>query len=132
MISSVVADGEFVCSGQEINFTCVTSGSQFIAWTSNQYIDTDGSQLEFVQFNTVGETKRSLMNSNTTATLIRKTNITGVEVFVLELHIITLPQFDTFSVSCSRDNGTERTINLRLLGKFVCRVRNHAALCVFG
>ena len=119
MISSMVVDGESVCLGREINFTCQTSGSQSIAWTSSQYIDPDGSRLDFAQFNTVGQTKPSPINPNTTATLINKTNETGIDVLLSELRIIIIPQFDTFSVSCSRDNGIETTISLRLLGKFV-------------
>ena len=118
-ISSTVTDGEFVCPGQEITFNCETRGSQFVAWTSNEYIESDGTRLDFAQFNTVGQTKTSPINPNTIATLINKTNETGVDLLVSQLRIIILQQFDTLSVSCSRDNGTERTINLRLLGKFV-------------
>ena len=86
--------------GEIITFTCVTRGSPILAWTSDQYIEQGGTQLEFATFNNEGETRSSPINTDTVATLTRKAVENSQQVLESQLRITTLPSFPTFSVSC--------------------------------
>ncbi|MCG8621744.1 MAG: hypothetical protein MJE68_07065 [Proteobacteria bacterium] len=108
-----------VCPGQEINYTCETRGSQTLAWASDEYIEADGSQLDFATFNTVGDTRTSPVNPNTVATLINKTNETGKVILESQLRIVVSPQIATFTITCLMDDGNKRNISLQLLGELV-------------
>jgi hypothetical protein len=119
IIQSTVPEGEMVCPGQEINFTCVIRGSQTVAWTSDEYIEADGTRLDFATFNTVGDTRTSPVNPNTIATLISNTNETGEDVLESQLRIIVSPQISMFTITCAIDDGNETNISLQLLGEFV-------------
>ena len=123
IINSTLSEGELPCPGQEVNFTCETRGSRSIAWTSEEYIEQGGNPLILATFNAVGFTRTSPINNHTVATLINNTIEDGVPVLVTTLRIIVSSQFITFSVSCSRDNGTKTTVRLQLLGKrLVCYI----------
>lgn len=69
-ISSPVNDGQFVCSGSVLTFTCETRGSPIIAWSSDVYIGEGGAQLGFAAgANNPGDTRISSIIQDTVATL---------------------------------------------------------------
>ena len=75
-VISSIPPGEVLCPGREVVFTCVTRGSEFIAWMSDDYIG-GGRQLEFSTANEIGAKSR---RSNALATLVIKTNNGGTTV----------------------------------------------------
>ena len=109
-----------LCPGEEINITCETRGSTIIAWTSNEYIEQGGTQLEFATFNTVGEVRISPVNPNTVATLINKTTEGGRQVLRSQLHIIA--SADSIVTCINVGGGTTNAISIRLLGKQQSRI----------
>ena len=119
MINSTINDGDIVCSGQVITFTCETRGTEVLAWTSNDYIG-QGSRLEFADFNNIDLTRRGAI-TGTVATFITNTVVDGTIVLVSQLKIV-IPDSETFSnpsVSCVhvRDDISQ-TINFRSLGTY--------------
>ena len=79
--------GEPLCPGEIVIFTCETRGSAILAWTSDEYIESDGTRMELATFNDVGDTRTSPINSNTVATLIDKTN--EMELMYWYLHFVS-------------------------------------------
>ena len=104
---------EPLCPGVGVTFTCETRGSPIIAWTSDQYIEVGGTQLEFGAIASVGDVVRSPVYSDTVATLTVNGMIDGEQVLESTLHIVTSSQFPTSSVTCIHI-GT-RTSDIRML-----------------
>ena len=120
-VRHTLPDGQSPCPGEIITLTCVTRGSPILAWTSDQYIEQGGTQLEFATFNNEGETRSSPINTDTVATLTRKAMENGQQVLESQLRITMLPSFPTFSVSCihiGSGNTNETTFQL-LLGMYM-------------
>ena len=116
-VRHTLQNGQSPCPGEEITFTCVTRGSPVLAWTSDQYIEQGGTQLEFATFDNENETRTIPINPNTVATLTRKAMENGEQVLESELRIITVSRFPTFSVSCihiGSGNINETTFQLLL------------------
>ena len=108
---------EPLCPGQVVIFTCETRGSPILAWTSEEYIEQGGTQLEFATFNAVNFTRVSPVNPNTIATLIENRNESGVRVLVSTLHIRTLSGFLDSSVTCMHiGDGTTNTSRVQVVG----------------
>ena len=68
-IKTTLLDGNYACPGQEVAFTCTTSGSLVIAWSNNEYIGRNGRQIEFASTDVVGTRITSMINANTFAEL---------------------------------------------------------------
>ena len=96
MINSKISSERPVCPGDQINFTCETRGSDIIAWTSEEYINSGGARVAFT-FLDVGTITKS--NQNTVATLVSADNINGIRTLISRLtiklkchHYIGIPQ----------------------------------------
>ena len=100
-----------------MTFTCETRGSPILAWTSNEYIERGGTQLEFATFNDVGDTRISPVNPNTIATLIAKFYENGIGVLRSTLRIRALSEFLNSSVNCLHIvDGTMNTSWVLVIG----------------
>ena len=119
LINSTINDGDIVCPGQVITFTCETRDSGVLVWISDDYIG-EGSQLEFAEINDLPLVLRSSINSETVATFITNANINGTLVLVSQLNITVSEAFLNPSVSCIHvRGGMTKTINFRLLGMYI-------------
>ena len=98
-----------------MTFTCETRGSPILAWTSDEYIERGGTQLEFATFNDVNDTRISPVNSKTIATLIANFEENGVRVLRSTLRIRALSGFLNSSVNCLGD-GTMNTSRILVIG----------------
>ena len=96
-ITSTISDENLVCPGEQVNFTCVTRGSDIIAWTSMEYIDPGGARAEFPAF-PVGTTQR--FGQNTVATLVSADFVNGSRVLISRLMITVSADFLNPSVTC--------------------------------
>ena len=107
-----------VCPDDEVTFTCETNGSTILAWTSEEYIGTGGSELELTTGNTPGFKLRSNSDHNTVATLISKDQ--RLLAIASTLEIVTssdLNMSHSSSVTCKhRTNSANKTITLQHLG----------------
>ena len=114
MLRSSVAM-EKVCLGNTILFTCTTTGSSTLAWSSEDYIGS-GRQLQFRSIDDNGTAKNSPSNPETTATLIAIT--TGMPIILTSvLHIIPRPTTPNISISCTNAGGETSTLTIPLAGK---------------
>ena len=113
LLTSSIPDDNLVCPGEPVTFTCVTKGSSTIAWRSEEYIEVGGTQLQFAVFNNVGDTRTSIVNPNTVATLINKTN---EGVLVSELRIIVQSNIPMSTVTCVTDSGAMNITSFQLTG----------------
>ena len=128
-LTSTKTDGQVLCPEEEITFTCVTTGSTIISWTSKWYIDPGGAQLQLSTISSRGETRNSTFNLNTTATLTNKWNEAEIPVLESQLRIITSTNYPNLSVTCINDDyGTTNTTTFQILGK--CIVQYHCIHCI--
>ena len=113
-----------VCSGEELIFTCVTKGSQILAWSSDEYIGSLGVQLEFTLSDTPGFLRASDDNPQTLATLI-STDST-MRIMVSTLRIIVSANMAYPSVTCEhRSSGRSQTLAFQYLGMSLCNDNYH-------
>lgn len=104
-----------LCPGEEVNITCETRGSPIIAWTSDVYIETGGTQLEFASFSSIGDTSVSPVNPNTIAILVNNTIEGGMQVLVSQLRIIVSD--DSGIIRCINvGGGTSTAVSIQTLG----------------
>ena len=107
---------EDLCPGEEANIICETRGSSIIAWTSEEYIERGGTQLEFATFNRVGETRVSPVNPNTVATLIEKSVDSNGNMQVLQSQLRIIASVDSTVTCINVDNGMSTSIRIQILG----------------
>ena len=86
-----------VCPGGTIVFTCTTTGSLVLAWTSEEYIGS-GRQLDIRSVDPIGTTVSSTINSDTVANLTAFDN-DGI-ILKSMLRIRTGSTTPSVSVSC--------------------------------
>ena len=96
-ITSTISDKHLVCPGDQVNFTCVTRGSDIIAWISKEYIDRGGTRVEFAAFNE-GETMR--FGQSTVVTLVNADIVNGIRVLISRLTITVSSDYLNPSVTC--------------------------------
>ena len=108
-----------LCPGNVLTFTCETRDSPIIAWTSDDYIEARGTQLEFGRIASVGDTLLSPVNPNTSATLTENGVIDGVAILESQLRITLSPEYPSSNVACIHvGNGIRREIRFNLLGRY--------------
>ena len=114
-IASNVSEGETVCPGQTVTFTCVTRGALFVQWVSEDYIGNGDIQVsETIPFNQ--RVQRS-GNRNVFATLVNRTVEDRILVLVSQLHVIVSSVPLTPSVTCINDfDTTRKTSTFRVQG----------------
>ena len=119
-LSSSLPDGQGVCPGDEIKFTCVTNGSGSHAWMSDEFIGRGGIQLEFASFDSPGAVRRmSTLPMGTVATLIVKEIPENETKGILEseLDVKASSEYPVSNVSCLYvDSRLRSTISVQLLG----------------
>ena len=104
-----------VCPGDVIIFTCETTGSSILAWSSIEYIGDGGAQLDFTFDETEGRVSTSSINSDVIATLISASD--QPRMISSTLRIIALPGISSFSVTCiHRTDQINETIRFEYLG----------------
>ena len=98
-LTSTVSREEIVCPGEEVIFTCITRESAIIIWmsTTMSYI---GDQIEFTTENMVNETRRSSIDSNTVATLVKNIIENGTQVLESQLQIVMSSVSLNPSITC--------------------------------
>ena len=116
VINSTLINGHCACQDSEITFTCVTRGSPIIAWFSEAFIGPGGTALTFVAMHHPERTLKTVFDSATVATLVRKYDDGGVQVLVSTLRIIATAGSLIPSVTCT-DYSRITTVNFQLLSK---------------
>jgi hypothetical protein len=96
-ITSTISSEQPVCPEDRLNFTCETRGSDFIAWISKEYLNSDGSRVEFT-FVDKGEIRE--INRNTVTTLVSADSINGIRVLISRLTIVVSPMYRNPSITC--------------------------------
>ena len=97
--------------------TCTTLESPIIAWKSDKYIGTGGTQLEIAGVSSIGETVSSQRHPGTVATLTDK-RPTSNNLLTSTLNITLLAEVEMGSVTCVNvGTGEMREITITLLGK---------------
>ena len=113
-LSSTLGMGKSACLGERINFTCTVNGSRILSWSSNEYIGSNGIQLEFSTFDENGSRINSSVSPDTYATLDMVINANGMFTLQSTLHIAVSNRSSI--VSClSVNNSTRKSINLNVL-----------------
>ena len=102
--------------GDSVNFTCITRGSQSLAWSSNDYIGQNGEFLTFASLH-VGQTRTA--NNYTYAQLLSSSMENSQTVLVSRLYIIVQPNFTISMVVChSLGTNEMKTISFDLSGVY--------------
>ena len=112
IISSNLQQGNTVCPGDVVNFSCTTRGSSFLAWTSDPYIGPDNVQLKFEFSDVIGTFKASNISNTTQAILTNVTEEDRELVLKSNLSITVLPSIDLqgHSVACLNTDVGVRNI----------------------
>ena len=119
-LNGTINDGDIVCPGQVIIFTCETIGTEALAWFSVDYIGEGSRRLEFRTFDTLNLSRMGAV-PGTVAVLIKNTTVNGTINVLISQLTIRVSDSDVFSsqnVICLhvRDN-MRQTINFRSFGK---------------
>ena len=107
-LSGTISDGEAVCPGNTITFTCETTGSGTLAWASDEYIG-QGTQFEFSAIDNLDVTHESTI-SNTIATFISKMSVGGIPVLVSRLRVTVLDTVQNPSIACIHVTDDTRNV----------------------
>ena len=118
VITSTLTDDQRQCPGQPVVFTCVTRGSQTIAWTSLEYIGPAGVRLLLASFDVIGSPIVSQINPSVQASLVNRSLDNGVQVLESELHIVISSEFPSATISCVLSNGTQSDATFQVLGMY--------------
>ena len=114
-VSSSLESGQYPCPGQNITFTCVTRRSKVLAWSSDEYIGTGGSQLHSKYVDQEGHVVYSSSVPSTFVTLVSKTRENGSLILKSQLHITV--SSTPANITCEAvDVGTKDNIDFRALG----------------
>ena len=106
---------EQACPGNMILFTCTTTGSSTLAWSSEDYIGPD-RQLQFRSIDDNGTVENSAFNPETIATLTAVNNTDG-PILTSILRIIARSTTPNISISCINAGGGTSTLTISLAGK---------------
>ena len=105
-ITTTLSEGQQVCPGDKITFTCTAKGSPsltslILAWSSTEYIGPD-DYLQFTTDTMPGTNVTSTINRNVIATLINNTRQgeNGVPVLESQLQVIASEEISTSTVTC--------------------------------
>ena len=121
-LTSTLFNGDVAYEGQQVNFTCITRGTDdILTWSSDHYID-DVLQVGF--HDGPGFTEYSLRNPSTVATLISATTNDELTVIESRLQITASVQNPISNVSCRiNSHGPVSTITFRkerwIINKFI-------------
>ena len=123
-LSSIPQNLSSVSRGQSLIFTCVTTGSTIIAWSSEEYLARGGTQLSFLSIDPLG----TIMTSSISASFANLTMVdTANSDTVLEsqLHIMNVSVM-SMVICYNNDQGVNASITFSV-GKsnFICSPNNH-------
>ena len=109
-------DGHTAPPGEEIVFTCTTRYSNLLQWSSDEYIGSDGYNIQVFNGTLGTDVRRGSAN----ATLVLATIENGVLVLVSELRIRTSALHPTASIQCNNNgHGSSRTITFSMSTKLM-------------
>ena len=115
-LHSTVYGLKFAYDGETVTFTCVTEGNS-MAWSSDEYIGSDGNRLEFVSIEREGTTHRA---GQAVATLVNISDINGLIILKSVLHILVSSAFQISSIRChSVGSDAVNTITFGTAGTYV-------------
>ena len=107
---------KFAYDGEIIRFTCVAEGNS-MAWSSDEYIGSDGNRLEFVAIEQKGTEYRA---GQTVATLVDVSSVNGLTILESLLQISVRSAFQTSSIRCHNlGSDTVNTISFETSGTVV-------------
>ena len=86
----------FAYDGETVRFNCTAEGNS-IAWSSDEYIGSDGNRLEFVSIEPMGTVHRV---GQTVATLVDVSNRNGLTRLQSQLQISVRSVFQISSIRC--------------------------------
>ena len=89
-----------ICPLETIEFTCTTTGSSRLLWTSDKYIGAN-SQFEFRSIDVIGTTRNTTANADTIANLTD--NIISNRILTSTLRVVTS---QSSTIACI--NGDDR------------------------
>ena len=115
-LNSSLIRGNLSYAEQRIIFTCVTRNSTILEWQSNEYIGTDGDDI---QIYSVGDRDNVTSVTIPTTYAIRDSVAVenGITVIVSRLFITASEQFPTVSVTCRiNHDGPRQTISFSITG----------------
>ena len=132
MLSSSLSEGQRVCPGDAISFTCVTNGSASLAWSSDDYIGQGGVQLEFASYHDPGRIARNRASPiGTQAILVSKEIEENETQGILEsqLNVMVISDYQIATIKCLHvDTGSQETTRFQLLG-MACELYYTEFLC---
>ena len=115
--------GQSACPKENVIFNCIVRESRILLWASDEYIGTDGEQLEFSTADRDGDRMNSSVNQDTFAILTNVTDHGGTILLQSELHIVST---QSSIVSClTTDAASRRSIDFNVLGDSMCKYHYH-------
>ena len=111
---------------EEIVFTCTTRGSSILQWNSNEYISSNGNNIQ-VYNGTLGS---DVQRGSAHATLVRAAFENGVLVLVSELRIRVSTLHPTATVECNNNgHGSSQTITF---GMYIAIINGDVGNCMYA
>ena len=113
ILTSTLADDHTAPPEEEIIFTCTTRGSSILQWSSIEYIDSDGYNIQIYN-STLGN---DVQRGSAHATLVRAAIENGVLVLVSELRIRVSTLHPIATIECNNNgHGSSQTITFNSIG----------------
>jgi hypothetical protein len=106
------------CPGDIMNLNCMVKGSRILTWSSDQFIGTDGRQLEFTDSDSEGRELRSDVDPNTVAVLTSMDSDTRTMISTLDVIVASFDVSNSSIVCDQRNtNRTAASVTLYYLGR---------------
>ena len=104
-------EGHIAPPGEEVVFTCTIRHSNVLEWSSNEYIDSDGYNIQIYN----GTLGTDVRRDSAHAILVRAALEDGVLVLVSELRIRTSALYPRATIQCSNNgHGSSQTITFSM------------------
>ena len=113
-LHSTLPSDNHTCPGEKVIFTCVVQGP-VLAWSSEEYIGSGGTRLEFGTVDKLMTNKTAANRSSTIATLLSINESGGVTKMESQLEILVSAAYPISSVVCHDVSaGTLQSVDFKV------------------
>ena len=115
-LTSIPSTTQPICPGKTIEFTCTTTGSSILLWTSDDYIGVN-SHFGFRSIDSIGTTRNTIANADTIAIANLTAIDGGILTSTLRIVATPVPTIRSSTITCINSGlGTINTSTVQVAG----------------
>ena len=102
VVDCTLSQDRVACPDEQLSFHCEAIDTEIVAWKSDEYVGTNGEEIQFSILEHPGTIKRSTHNPNAIAMLLSSSYMRGIPIMQCQLNITvsaTILQYG-HSISC--------------------------------